>query len=113
MYSKKELYLSAEGLLVPCGWLHDRMYGEYVKDSKSSKQFWDVLDEFGGKDSLNATIHSIKDIVSNGVFRKVSESWVKDSIESGKMERCAVVCGQDLDILKNQASKIYRYESYK
>ena len=28
------------------------------------------------------------------------------------MERCAVVCGQDLDILKNQAVKIYRYESY-
>ena len=111
--SKKEIYLSAEGLLVPCGWLHDRMYGEYVKDSKSSKQFWDVLDEFGGKDSLNAKVHTIKDIVSNGVFQKVSESWIKNSIQEGKMERCAVVCGQDLDILKNQASKIYRYESYK
>ena len=111
--SKKELYLSAEGLLVPCGWLHDRMYGEYVKDSKSSKQFWDVLDEFGGKDSINATIHSIEDIVNTGVFKKISESWVKDTIKDGKMERCAVVCGQDLDILKNQASKIYRYESYK
>ena len=110
--SKKELYLSAEGLLVPCGWLYDRMYGEYVKDSKSSKQFWDVLDEFGGKDILNATIHSIEDIVNNGVFKKISESWVKDTIKDGKMERCAVVCGQDLDILKNQASKIYRYESY-
>ena len=111
--SKKELYLSAEGLLVPCGWLHDRMYGEYVKNSKSSKQFWDVLDEFGGKNSLDTKKHSIEEIVNNNVFKKVSESWSKDSIDSGKMERCAVVCGQDLDILKNQANKIFRYESYK
>ena len=49
----------------------------------------------------------------NDVFKKISESWSKDSIDSGKMERCAVVCGQDLDILKNQANKIFRYESYK
>ena len=111
--SKKEIYLSAEGLLVPCGWLHDRMYGEYVKDSKSSKQFWNLIYNTGGKDKLNAKINSLKDIIEGDLFRKVSESWIKDSIKDGKMERCAVVCGQDLDILKSQASKIYRYESYK
>ena len=58
-------------------------------------------------------INSLKDIIEGDLFRKVSESWIKDSIRDGKMERCAVVCGQDLDILKSQASKIYRYESYK
>jgi hypothetical protein len=88
------------------------MYGEYVKDSKSSKQFWNLIYNTGGKDKLNAKINSLKDIIEGDLFRKVSESWIKDSIRDGKMERCAVVCGQDLDILKSQASKIYRYESY-
>tara|TARA_Y100000034_G_scaffold46541_1_gene57223 strand:+ start:1554 stop:2669 length:1116 start_codon:yes stop_codon:yes gene_type:complete len=111
--SKKEIYLSAEGLLVPCGWLHDRMYGEYVKDSKSSKQFWDLIEKNGGKDELNAMIYSLEYIIGGDLFRKVSKSWLKNSIKDGKLERCAVVCGQDLNILKNQASKIYRYESYK
>ena len=111
--AKKEIYVSAEGLLVPCGWLHDRMYGQYVKDSKSSQQFWNLINSTGGKDKLNAKIYSIKDILECDLFKKVSESGVKHSIKDGKMERCAVVCGQDLDILKNQASKIYRYDSYK
>ena len=89
------------------------MYGQYVKDSKSSQQFWNLINSTGGKDKLNAKIYSIKDILECDLFKKVSESWVKHSIKDGKMERCAVVCGQDLDILKNQASKIYRYDSYK
>jgi MoaA/NifB/PqqE/SkfB family radical SAM enzyme len=110
--AKKEIYISAEGLVVPCGWLHDRMYGQYVKDSKSSKQFWDMINDTGGKDKLDAKKHSIKEIVEGDLFRKVSESWTKEKIKSGKMERCAVMCGQGLDVLKNQANKIYRYESY-
>ena len=69
--SKKELYLSAEGLLVPCGWLHDRMYGEYVKDSKSSKQFWDVLDEFGGKDRNEAQDYDLKQKVFNYAYDRL------------------------------------------
>ena len=108
---KKELYLSADGLIIPCGWLADRMYGLHT-DSKSSKQFWDLIHEVGGKDGLDARKHSIKEIVEGKLFKKVSESWTKKTISEGKMERCAVVCGQDLDILKNQAVKIYRYESY-
>ena len=88
------------------------MYGLHT-DSKSSKQFWDLIHEVGGKDGLDARKHSIKEIVEGKLFKKVSESWTKKTISEGKRERCAVVCGQDLDILKNQANKIFRYESYK
>ena len=108
---KKEIYISAEGLVVPCGWLHDRMYGVH-SDSKSSKQFWDLINEIGGKDKLDTKKYNIKEIIEGDLFRKVSESWMKKSIKDGKMERCAAVCNKELKILEEQAVKIYRYDSY-
>ena len=61
------------------------MYGLHT-ESKSSIQFWDLINKIGGKYELDARIHSIKEIVEGDLFRKVSESWVKDSIKDGKMD---------------------------
>ena len=94
---KKEgsLYISAEGLALPCCWTAGRMYKWWHKDPKV-EQVWDFIDAAGGKTALDAR-NGIEKVFDTGIFDSIQESWQKPSCAKGKLKVCAMKCGTEFD----------------
>jgi len=90
------LYITAEGLALPCCWTAGRMYKWWHKDPKV-EQIWDFIDGAGGKDALNAKTHGLKAIFDTGIFDNIENSWQKSSVKEGKLKVCAMKCGAEFD----------------
>lgn len=88
--------ISAEGLLFPCGWLADRMYGYEVEQLSSDRQqFMNLIAQHGGLESINLHHYSFNDIVAGNVFNAIKCSWTA----STRLERCANQCGKNNTLL--------------
>ena len=98
---KKEIFITAEGLLMPCCWTAGRMYKWWHKDPKV-EQVWDFIDAAGGKDAINAKKHGLKAVFDTGIFEDIQNSWSKSSVEEGKLKVCAQKCGAEFDPFKEQ-----------
>ena len=92
----KNIFITAEGLLMPCCWTAGRMYKWWHNDPKV-EQIWDFIDNAGGKDALNAKKHGIKGVFDTGIMKDIQDSWAKNSIEEGKLGVCAMKCGSEFD----------------
>jgi MoaA/NifB/PqqE/SkfB family radical SAM enzyme len=95
------LYISAEGLALPCCWTAGRMYKWWHKDPKV-EQIWDYIDSAGGKNNLDATQHGLEKVFTSGIFDKIEESWNIDGCENGKLKVCAMKCGKEFDPFTSQ-----------
>ena len=91
---KKEnsLFITAEGLALPCCWTAGRMYKWWHKDPKV-EQIWDFIPN---KSALDAR-YGLEKVFDTGVFDDIQNSWNKDSCESGKLKVCAMKCGAEFD----------------
>ncbi len=85
------LYITAEGLALPCCWTAGRMYKWWHKDPKI-EQIWKFID----KDQLNAK-KGLKNVFNSNIFENIQESWNKDSVQNGKLKVCAMKCGAEFD----------------
>lgn len=95
------LFITAEGLVMPCCWTAGRMYKWWQPDPKV-EQIWDFIDEIGGKDMLNAKYFGIKGVFDTGIMDNIQASWDKKSIEDGKLGVCAMKCGTEFDPFAEQ-----------
>ena len=95
------LFITAEGLVMPCCWTAGRMYKWWQPDPKV-EQIWDFIDEVGGKDMLNAKYFGIKGVFDTGIMDNIQASWDKKSIEEGKLGVCAMKCGTEFDPFAEQ-----------
>ena len=89
---KGEIFVTAEGLVLPCCWTAGRMYKWWHKDPKV-EQIWDFI---GDKDSINAK-HGIKRVFDSGIFGKIQNSWNIQGCENGKLKVCSMKCGVEFD----------------
>ena len=89
------VYISAEGYLLPCGFLHDRFYGEEVEKHADRQKLFDMINQTGGLDAINIKNHAIIDIVRNSFFAELEKSWHGPS----RLERCANQCGEEINLL--------------
>lgn len=97
---EKSLYVSSEGIVQPCCWTAGQMYVWYWEPQGG--QIWNAIN-LVGKDSLNAKIHSLEDIVNGNYFTKIlPESWNKSSCANGKLAVCAKTCGSKYDAFTAQ-----------
>lgn len=97
---KGKVYISAEGLALPCCWL-----GSIFTPKRSAQrdQFIKMIEAAGGRSVLDVRKHSIKSVIEGSLFQKdIPESWDKSSISSGKLATCARTCGVDFDPLGKQ-----------
>ncbi len=102
--AEKSMYLSAEGLILPCCWVAGSMYKFWQKPGEN--QVWELLQQSGGKDVFDAKTHGVKSVLNNEYFTgRLVESWDKPNTHLGKPMVCAQKCGEEFDAFKAQYEK--------
>ncbi len=86
------LYISAEGLALPCCWTAGRMYKWWHKDPKI-EQIWDFIPD---KSVLDAR-KGLSKVFDTGIFEDIQNSWNKPSCSDGKLKVCSMKCGAEFD----------------
>ena len=93
---KKEIFVTAEGLLMPCCWTAGRMYKWWHKDYRV-EQIWDHIDRSGGKGGIDIINNDLQTVMEGSLLKDIENSWNLDSIEQGKLGVCAMKCGAEFD----------------
>jgi len=94
----KSLYISAEGLAMPCCWTANQLYVWYWPYKQS--EIWKLLDY--DTDHVNAIKNPLESIVNGSYFNKIADSWSQPSITDGKLRVCAKTCGSGFDQFGSQ-----------
>ena len=99
---KKEnsLFITAEGLALPCCWTAGRMYKWWHEDPYV-EQIWTHIDSAGGKQALDAR-QGLDKVFDAGIFDTIQDSWKLDSCNLGKLKVCAMKCGAEFDPFTEQ-----------
>jgi len=92
----KSIFITAEGLVMPCCWTAGRMYKWWHSDPKV-EQIWDFIDAAGGKDGISAKVNGIEGVFASGIMKDIQRSWAFNSIKEGKLGVCAQKCGTEFD----------------
>jgi MoaA/NifB/PqqE/SkfB family radical SAM enzyme len=87
--ANKLLSVSAEGIVLPCAWLLDRIYGYEAESHPDHKKLFDLIKQAGGIETINLNHESIESIVNGNFFRLLEESWTNGN----RLDRCANQCG--------------------
>ena len=95
------LFITAEGLAMPCCWTAGRMYKWWHKDPKT-EQVWNFIDVAGGKDAISAKTHGLRAVFETGIFDSIQDSWNKASVAEGKLKVCSMKCGKEFDPFAEQ-----------
>lgn len=90
------LFITAEGLALPCCWTAGRMYKWWHRDPKT-EQIWQFVDMAGGKDAINAKIHGLESVFETEIFDLIEDSWQETSYKEGRLKVCAMKCGIEFD----------------
>ena len=96
---KKEnsLFITAEGLALPCCWTAGRMYKWWHKDPKV-EQIWDFIPNISALQARNG----LEAVFATGIFERIQDSWTKPSCAAGKLKVCAMKCGAEFDPFAEQ-----------
>jgi len=91
------MFITAEGLALPCCWTAGRMYKWWHKDPKV-EQIWDFIPD---KRALDAR-RGLQKVFDTGIFDQIQNSWNKPSCSEGKLKVCATKCGAEFDLFTEQ-----------
>lgn len=99
---EKNIYISAEGYVLPCCWIAGQLYNtRRVTDS-----IFPLISKIG-LEKFNAKLHPISDIIANGFFsNELPELWNKETITGGKPKLCSRICGQEFDQYTKQKENL-------
>ncbi len=93
----QHVYISAEGYVLPCGFLHDRFYGQESEHHADRQKLFDMIAQTGGLDAINIKNYAIIDIIHNSFFAELEKSWSSPN----RLERCAHQCGKENSLLSS------------
>ena len=97
------IFITAEGLLMPCCWTAGRMYKWWHKDPKV-EQIWEHIDKAGGKGGINVIMNDMKKVMDGPLLKSIEDSWNAKSIKEGKLGVCSEKCGAKFDPFAAQFS---------
>lgn len=98
----KSIFITAEGLLMPCCWTAGRMYKWWMKDY-TSEQIWSHIDAAGGKNGISVIRNTVEEVINNSsILNSIEQSWKIPSLTHGKLSVCANKCGAEFDAFKEQ-----------
>jgi MoaA/NifB/PqqE/SkfB family radical SAM enzyme len=96
------IFITAEGLLMPCCWTAGRMYKWWLEDYKQ-EQIWDFIDRAGGKEGIDVINNSLEYVINNnGILQDIENSWNIASLKEGKLGVCSNKCGTEFDAYAEQ-----------
>lgn len=96
------IFITAEGLLMPCCWTAGRMY-KWWHDDYKIEQIWDFIDNNGGKNGISVMSNTLKEVMNNShLLSDIEESWSMPSLKEGKLGVCSQKCGTGFDAFKEQ-----------
>lgn len=95
------IFITAEGVALPCCWTAGRMYKWWHKDPKV-EQIWEFIDRAGGKDAIDAKMHGLEFVFESGIFNDIEKSWSVSSCQNGKLKVCSMKCGAEFDPFSEQ-----------
>jgi len=95
---QKEVYISAEGVVLPCCWLAGQMYKWYLPEKSS--EIWKIINQFGNV--INIKHNSLENIFETFLFDDIKHTWNLSSLKKGKLKICALKCGVELDQFGDQ-----------
>jgi hypothetical protein len=98
---EKNIFITAEGLLMPCCWTAGRMYKWWHEDYRV-EQIWDHIDAAGGKAAINTITLGLESVMQGQLLNSIQSSWNKTSLKEGKLGVCAMKCGSEFDPFKAQ-----------
>ena len=98
---EKNIFITAEGLLMPCCWTAGRMYKWWHEDYRV-EQIWDHIDAAGGKDAINTITQGLETVMQGQLLNSIESSWDKTSLKEGKLGVCAMKCGSEFDPFRAQ-----------
>ena len=98
---EKNIFITAEGLLMPCCWTAGRMYKWWHKDYRV-EQIWDFIDRAGGKQGIDVIKHSIQSVMNGNLLSDIENSWNLNNISDGKLGVCSMKCGTEFDPFAEQ-----------
>ena len=93
---ERNIFITAEGLLMPCCWTAGRMYKWWHQDYRV-EQIWDYIDRAGGKQGINVIENDLQTVMRGPLLKDIQNSWDLSSIENGKLGVCAMKCGTEFD----------------
>jgi len=97
---QNSMYVSAEGLVVPCCWIGgSEMYDPEVSKYKDSHLFKHIISD---KSDIDAKVHGINGVFESGFFDKIEKSWSAPSLAEGKLRMCAKTCSVEHDHFEDQ-----------
>ena len=99
--STGSLYVSAEGVVLPCCWTAGRMYKWWIQPP-AKDQIWEFINKAGGKNALNAKHRPLEEIFATGIFDEIERSWSVDGVKNGRLKICAMKCSKEFDIVQSQ-----------
>lgn len=91
------LYVDESGFVFPCGWTSDRLYGYEAEQTSDHKKIKQMMDNVGLKNT-NVHHNSLENIVNGPWLQMLVESWTNEN----RLERCAVMCGSQINLLGEQ-----------
>ena len=97
---KNEIYVSAEGHVMPCCWLHGQIYNWLRPMSESD--VWQLIQKTGGLNNINALIVPLQDAVESMFFDAVEASWEIKGCAQGRLKTCGMKCNVGFDPFKAQ-----------
>jgi len=99
---KHEIYVTAQGLVMPCCWIGTIYY--VPSNWFEIIQIQQVIKKFG-EDKISLYKHTLEEVYNSGYFDIFKNGWNKDNIRCGKLGYCATTCGEN-----NQIDDIWTHE---
>ena len=96
------VYVSAEGYVLPCGWLADRFYGFEAENHADRQNLFNLIDSTGGLGQISLFYKSMDEILKGNFFQELEKSWSNRN----RIERCANQCGKDITIYSKSAENL-------
>lgn len=95
------LFITAEGLAMPCCWTAGRMY-KWWQENPYEEQIWTQIDIAGGKDAISVKKQGLEKVFETGIFDTIEKSWTLEGCNLGKLKVCATKCGAEFDPFTEQ-----------
>lgn len=110
---QREIYINAQGHLFPCCWLamipyqaKDELSELHTIRSEILSQYYDLIDSFGGIESLNVETRTVKEIIDSKEYQTLwDEYW-----NNKKLITCVRTCGVAPEIFSTPKDQFITHE---